>query len=93
MQHCGDGPGPNSFGQWGAAPTNDPRRNVLLALEQWVEKGDPPSVIVATKYANDDSAKAVQTTRPLCPYPQIAEYKGQGDPSDAASFLCAPASP
>jgi hypothetical protein len=92
MQHCGDGPGPNSFGQFGAAPSNEPRRNVLMALEQWVEKGNAPSVIVATKYVNDDSAKGVQTTRPLCPYPQVAKYKGQGDPNDAADFACAPGS-
>ncbi len=92
MQHCGDGPGPSSFGQSGAAPSNDPRRDVLLALEEWVEKGSAPSVIVATKYVNDDPARGVQTTRPLCPYPQVARYKGQGDPNDAASFVCAPAS-
>jgi hypothetical protein len=28
-------------------------------------------------------------TRPLCPYPQIAKYNGNGDPSDSASFSCA----
>jgi hypothetical protein len=27
-------------------------------------------------------------TRPLCPYPQFAKYKGEGDPKDAASFAC-----
>jgi len=93
MQHCGDGPGPNSFGQAGPAPTNDPRRNVLMALEQWVEKGSPPSAIVATKYVNDDPAKGVHTTRPLCPHPQTAKYNGQGDPNDAASFVCVLAGP
>jgi len=90
MQHCGDGPGPNSFGQSGAAPSSEPRHNVSMALEHWVEKGDAPSSIVATKYVDDDSAKGVQSTRPLCPYPQIAKYRGQGDPKDAASFACAP---
>lgn len=90
MQHCGGGPGPNSFGQFGSAPANEPQRDVFMALEQWVEKGTAPSAIVATKYVNDDPAKAVQATRPLCPHPQAAKYKGQGDPSDAASFACAP---
>ena len=89
MQHCADGPGPSSFGQFGLAPTSEPRRNVLAALEDWVEKGQAPSVIVATKYVNDDSAKAVQATRPLCPYPQVAKYEGHGDPNDANSFACA----
>ena len=28
-------------------------------------------------------------SRPLCPYPQLARYKGTGDPNDAASFECA----
>ncbi len=89
MQHCGDGPGPNSFGQFGAAPSNEPRGNVMAALERWVEKGSAPSAIVATKHVNDDPAKGVQATRPLCPYPQMAKYKGQGDPKDAAAFVCA----
>jgi Tannase and feruloyl esterase len=87
MQHCSDGPGPHAFGL-GSKPPDDPRRNVYLALEQWVEKGAAPSAIVATKYVNDDPAKGAQATRPLCPHPQIAKYKGSGDPSDAASFEC-----
>ena len=53
-----------------------------------MEEGEAPSAIVATKYVDDDPAKGVQATRPLCPYPQAATYKGQGDPSDAASFVC-----
>jgi feruloyl esterase len=28
-------------------------------------------------------------TRPLCPYPQAAKYKGTGDTNDAANFTCA----
>jgi len=28
-------------------------------------------------------------TRPVCPYPQLAKYKGQGDEADAASWECA----
>jgi hypothetical protein len=32
-------------------------------------------------------------TRPLCPYPQYAEYKGSGDLKDGANWSCkAPAS-
>jgi feruloyl esterase len=89
MQHCGDGPGPNSFGQHGRAPANEPQRDIFMALEQWVEKGKAPSAIVATKYVDDDPAKGAQTSRPLCPHPQTAKYKGQGDPSDAVSFVCA----
>ena len=90
MQHCADGPGPNSFGQAGSAPSAEPRRNIFLALEQWVEKGAAPSSIVATKYVDDDPAKGVLATRPLCPYPQSAKYKGQGDSKDAGAFVCGP---
>jgi feruloyl esterase len=87
LQHCGGGPGANSFGQLGmGAP--DPQHNVELALEEWVEKGIAPSAIVATKYVDDDPSKGVRFTRPLCPYPQIAKFKGDGDPNDAASFVC-----
>ncbi len=92
MQHCGGGPGPNSFGQFGAngAP-RDPQHNIFLALEQWVEKSTAPGKIIATKYVNDmDPAQGVKLTRPLCPYPQIAKYKGTGDTNDEANFVCAP---
>ena len=30
-------------------------------------------------------------TRPLCPYPEEAKYKGSGNTNDAASFVCATA--
>jgi feruloyl esterase len=30
----------------------------------------------------------VVRTRPLCPYPQMARYKGSGSPDDAANFQC-----
>lgn len=87
LQHCGGGPGANSFGQLGqGAP--DPRHNMEQALVEWVEKGAAPSEIVATKFVDDDLSKGVQFTRPLCPYPQVAKFKGTGDPNDAASFVC-----
>jgi feruloyl esterase len=30
----------------------------------------------------------VDMTRPLCPYPQVAQYKGVGSTNDAANFVC-----
>jgi feruloyl esterase len=91
MQHCGGGPGPNSFGQGANSPPYDPEHNIYIALEQWVEKGVAPSKIIATKYVNDfDLAQGVKMTRPLCTYPQVAKYKGAGDTNDAANFVCAP---
>jgi feruloyl esterase len=87
MQHCTFGPGPDSFGQLGSGG-NDAQHNAELALEQWVEKGVAPNAIIATKYAGEVPAKEVRMTRPLCPFPQIAKYKGAGDTNEARNFLC-----
>ena len=65
----------------------DSNSNGKLALEQWVEKGTAPADIIAGKY--DEGSKAPKMTRPLCPYPQVAKYKGSGDAHDAANFTCA----
>lgn len=59
--------------------------DALGALERWVEKGVAPESLVATLNAG---GKAVRT-RPLCPYPQVARYRGTGSIDDAASFTCA----
>jgi feruloyl esterase len=56
-------------------------------LERWVETGMSPDRIIATKYSAG-SSPAVVRTRPLCPYPQIATYKGSGNTDDAANFAC-----
>jgi feruloyl esterase len=78
MQHCYGGPGPNTFG--GA---------MTAALERWVEDGVAPGAIIATKYKTDgDPASGVLRTRPLCPYPQVARYKGTGSTDEAANFTC-----
>jgi feruloyl esterase len=71
MGHCGGGEGPNQF-------------DMVAALEQWIEKGKAPSVIVASHATGGK----IDRTRPLCAYPQVAAYKGSGDPNDAASFTC-----
>jgi hypothetical protein len=85
--HCGGGPGPNEFGQAGG--TGDAEHDMVVALEQWVEKGVAPTRLVATKFVADDRAKGVAATRPLCPFPQVAKYQGSGAISDAANFACA----
>jgi hypothetical protein len=92
MQHCGGGPGADSFGSApGVAPVElDPSRNMSAALERWVEQGTTPSAIVATKYNSPAGpSSGVKFTRPLCPYPQVARYKGAGSENDAANFACA----
>ena len=85
VQHCEGGPGADSFADIGSSA--DPEHNLNAALEQWVEKGKAPSTIIASKYAGEDRQHAT-TTRPLCPYPLAAKYKGSGDSNDAASFAC-----
>jgi Tannase and feruloyl esterase len=88
MTHCGGGVGANVFGNFGNSVSQDPKHDVLSALEQWVENGIAPEEIEATKYVDNDRSKGVAFTRPLCPYPQRAVYKGSGDVNDAANFQC-----
>ena len=63
--------------------------DALGALEQWVEKGLAPATMVAT---HSTSGK-VDRTRPLCPYPQVARYKGMGSIDEAANFSCVSPTP
>lgn len=84
--HCGGGPGPNEFGQAGGA--GDAEHDLVVALERWVEEGVAPARVIATKFNDEDHAKGVAMTRPLCAYPKVARYKGTGDVADAESFSC-----
>lgn len=56
----------------------------MAAIEQWVEQGKPPDQIIASQ----SMAGKVVRTRPLCPYPEVAQYKGSGKLTAAASFVC-----
>ena len=58
--------------------------DMLTALEQWVEQGKAPDQIPASLSTNGRTAR----TRPLCPYPQVAAYRGTGSTDEAASFVC-----
>jgi hypothetical protein len=89
MQHCSGGPGVTEFGGAGPAVAG-PQHNMSIALERWVENAAAPGEIIATKYKSDGNpASGVVRTRPLCPYPQVAKYKGSGSTDEAASFVCA----
>jgi feruloyl esterase len=88
MQHCGGGPGPNVFGS-ASVPLGDPQHDAGRAMERWVEDGVAPGEIVATKFKTGaNPASGVARTRPLCPYPQVAHWKGSGSTDDAANFVC-----
>ncbi|HLX42041.1 MAG TPA: tannase/feruloyl esterase family alpha/beta hydrolase [Bryobacteraceae bacterium] len=54
------------------------------ALDQWVATGKAPEKIIASHLTNG----ATDRTRPLCPYPQVARWKGSGSSDDAANFAC-----
>jgi feruloyl esterase len=91
MRHCAGGVGPTSLGGGISVPgLEDPQRNWMSALERWVEEGVAPEEMVATEFEADRPPSPVTTkrTRPLCPYPQVAVYKGTGSPDSATSFRC-----
>ncbi len=73
MQHCGGGPGPAKF-------------DMVSALEQWVEQGKAPDRILASHVT---AGGTVDRTRPLCPYPQEAQWTGAGSTDEAQNFVCA----
>ena len=72
VQHCGGGPGASRF-------------DMLAALSGWVESGQAPSGLVATR---TDAVGNVLFSRPICEFPAYPRYEGQGDPTDASSFRC-----
>jgi feruloyl esterase len=87
MSHCGGGPGPNTIGGFAPPTEINAQRDVLAALEAWVEHGIPPAKLISTKYINDDPGNGVERELPLCPYPQVIAYVG-GDATRASSYDC-----
>ncbi|HZO57202.1 MAG TPA: tannase/feruloyl esterase family alpha/beta hydrolase, partial [Bryobacteraceae bacterium] len=57
----------------------------LLVVVDWVEQGKVPDRITGARVVNGKTVR----TRPLCPYPQTAKYKGSGSIDDAENFRCA----
>ena len=58
--------------------------DMLEPLDTWAVKGVAPEKVIASHLTGG----AVDRTRPLCPYPQEAQYKGSGSTDDAANFAC-----
>lgn len=56
----------------------------MSAIVDWVEHGKAPERIIASHVENGKTTM----TRPLCPHPQVARYKGEGDPNVAESWEC-----
>jgi hypothetical protein len=84
MDHCGGGPSTDQF-------------DMLGALVAWVEQGQAPDRVVARARGAGNpggvnpevpAAWSPNRTRPLCRYPQVARYNGNGSIEDAANFSC-----
>lgn len=88
MNHCRGGVGVDTV-DW------------VTALEDWIEKGTAPEMLVAAKRSNASGppgAKgfpldpaSIEKTRPLYPFPNVAKYRN-GPANDSASFGPAPLS-
>ena len=70
VHHCGGGPGLAHF-------------DALTLLENWVEKGQAPDVMLASRKVDG----VTERIRPIYPYPLLARYAGQGDAKQASSFV------
>jgi feruloyl esterase len=70
--HCGGGNGPDNV-DW------------VDAITEWVENGTAPDRVIAKKVAQGGETTR---TRPICRYPQHAEYKGSGGTDEADNFVC-----
>jgi hypothetical protein len=75
MGHCSGGPATDRF-------------DAFEAIAAWVEDGVAPERLVATASA---SSPFPGRTRPLCPYPSQARWRGEGSVESAESFDCRPA--
>ncbi len=73
VYHCQGGPGPDRFDR-------------MAAIEQWVEQGQKPTRLVASRIRDGK----VDRTRPLCPFGEVARWKGTGSTDDEANFSCVP---
>jgi len=84
MGHCLSGPG-----AWQADYVN--------AIVRWREQGIAPERIVGTRPADigaektavgENASAGATFSRPLCPYPKYAKYRGRGDVRDELNFEC-----
>jgi hypothetical protein len=70
------------MGHCGGGPAALDNFDMLTAISNWVENGVAPDAVKATGRVFPGRS------RPLCAYPAHAQYKGQGDPEDAANYEC-----
>lgn len=84
MAHCSGGPATDQF-------------DMLTPLVAWVEHGIAPDSVVANVRGSGNpagvnselpSSWTALRSRPLCPYPKVARYKGSGSIELADNFSC-----
>lgn len=78
MNHCSGGPATDQF-------------DMLTAMVEWVEEGKAPDQVIATVNRDNPELPASwsrERSRPLCSFPSVAWYRGEGDAESAASFVC-----
>jgi feruloyl esterase len=61
------------------------QHDAMTSIIDWVEADRAPDTMIASKIVGDETVR----TRPLCPYPQVVRYSGEGSIDDAANFSCA----
>src|SRR3546814_10479404 len=95
MGHSAEGPGAAHFSSStrdSVPPVSDAKHDVKAALYAWVEKGEAPGTLIATRYVEDGTEYAPGTApiafqRPVCVYPERPIYRG-GPTEAASSFAC-----
>ncbi len=87
MAHCGGGPGADILfhSEKASVVPLDPERDLLTALEEWVEQGRAHEKFVASR-VNEQGV--IERTRLVCAYPVRAKYRGDGDTTRAENFSC-----
>jgi hypothetical protein len=63
-----------------------PQNDALTALQAWVEQDEAPEDFVV-RVSWPEAGVSPRTVR-ACPEPRVAEYRGTGDPLDAANWRC-----
>jgi feruloyl esterase len=67
-----------------AGGTGTDRFDAVAALDRWLATDTAPARIEAERVVSGQRVRS----RPLCAWPQVAEYSGSGSTDDAASFVC-----
>ncbi|KAJ8107527.1 hypothetical protein OPT61_g8803 [Boeremia exigua] len=79
--HCTGGDGAHAIGQASNEVNSyNPKENILMAIVDWVEKGNAPETLIGTKWVNNTQSLGVQFQRAHCKYPKRNQYKGEGNP-------------